>query len=226
MTGDSIVCFPPLSAVKQSETIPPNASLCAMVVGHSDCDNASSSSAITTLYIRETRFSLRGPALKLKVTCNGSQLTSLMISYELSLGQQCPPQSRNVTITRKGNAGTPTGPGSCLATYDDTTHFLQNMCQSNSPICQPCVIPNMTFTSTGAIVKWIFAANLRNKKKKDYPHFELWRRAPDKNYILLNSTHSGNMPKKNGTNFYEYNLTTPWSFQEGDVLGLHLPSKK
>ena len=92
--------------------------------------------------------------------------------------------------------------------------------------CQHCFLPNITFTSMGSVVSWMFTAKRSNinHQNTSYPHFELWRKASDNTgYTLLNST-AGMVPVKAGPpNVYKYSLKTPWSFQAGDVLGINLP---
>ena len=99
----------------------------------------------------------------------------------------------------------------------------------NYSLCQQCLLPNMTFTSTGAVARWTFTAANQNSSSTtnttSYPHFELWRKASDgdKGYTLLNST-AGMQPMEAGPpNVYEYRLQTHWFFQEGDILGFELP---
>ena len=90
--------------------------------------------------------------------------------------------------------------------------------------CQHCILPNLTFTFTGAVIKWTFTASWSSSSTNiTYPHIELWRKVSDTNYTLLQTT-AGLEPVHSGLpNIYEYRLGTPWSFQEGDTLGLQLP---
>ena len=98
---------------------------------------------------------------------------------------------------------------------------------SNNSMCQHCYLPNMTFTFTGAVTKWTFAAYqntvMSTTMNIAYPHFELWRKVSLNNYTLLQTT-AELVPSLAGLpNIYEYGLGTPWFFQQGDVLGLQLP---
>ena len=85
------------------------------------------------------------------------------------------------------------------------------------------IIPNMTFTSSGSVVRWTFAARYRASATQ-YPELQVWRENTTGTYVKVGST--GNM-EPNQTpylNVYEYVLDSPLQVLAGDVLGIYQPS--
>ena len=88
---------------------------------------------------------------------------------------------------------------------------------------QQLIIPNMTFTSSGSVVRWTFVAQY-NASAAQYPELQVWRENTTGTYVKVGST--GNM-RPNQTaylNVYEYVLDPPLQVLAGDVLGIYQPS--
>ena len=86
------------------------------------------------------------------------------------------------------------------------------------------IVPNMTFTSSGSVVRWTFAARY-NASATQYPELQVWRENTTGTYVKVGST--GNMEPAQTAylNVYEYVLDPPLQVLVGDVLGIyhHLP---
>ena len=86
------------------------------------------------------------------------------------------------------------------------------------------LFPDIRFTCNGFITKWIVGATL-NEDLIDtggLPELQVWRSAggdsfTKRNFNIFTIT---NVPF---TNVYEYTLTSPLEFQEGDILGVYQP---
>ena len=87
------------------------------------------------------------------------------------------------------------------------------------------IIPNMTFTSSGSVVRWTFVARYRASATQ-YPELQVWRENTTGTYVKVGST--GNMePDQTGyLNVYEYVLDPPLQVLAGDVLGIYQPSSR
>ena len=85
------------------------------------------------------------------------------------------------------------------------------------------IIPNMTFTSNGSVVRWTFAARYRASATQ-YPELQVWRENTTGTYVKVGST--GNMEPAQTAylNVYEYVLDPPLQVLAGDVLGIYQPS--
>ena len=85
------------------------------------------------------------------------------------------------------------------------------------------IIPNMTFTSSGSVVRWSFAAQY-NASATQYPELQVWRENTTGRYVKVASI--GNMePIQTGyLNVYEYVLDPPLQVLGGDVLGIYQPA--
>ena len=85
------------------------------------------------------------------------------------------------------------------------------------------IIPNMTFTSNGSVVRWTFAARYRASATQ-YPELQVWRETTTGTYVKVGST--GNMEPAQTAylNVYEYVLDPPLQVLAGDVLGIYQPS--
>ena len=88
---------------------------------------------------------------------------------------------------------------------------------------QQLIIPNMTFTSSGSVVRWTFAAQYRASATQ-YPELQVWRENTTGTYVKVGST--GNMEPNQTAylNVYEYVLDPPLQVLAGDVLGIYQPS--
>ena len=85
------------------------------------------------------------------------------------------------------------------------------------------IIPNMTFTSSGSVVRWTFAARYRASATQ-YPELQVWRENTTGRYVKVGST--GNMEPIQTAylNVYEYVLDPPHQVLGGDVLGIYQPA--
>ena len=88
---------------------------------------------------------------------------------------------------------------------------------------QQLIIPNMTFTSSGSVVRWTFVARYRASATQ-YPELQVWRENTTGTYVKVGST--GNMEPAQTAylNVYEYVLDPPPQVLAGDVLGIYQPS--
>ena len=83
------------------------------------------------------------------------------------------------------------------------------------------VIPDLNFTCSGTIRKWIFGAAWRGLSDA-YLELQVWRRITDVAYIKVGGTIIM-VGAENGSQLYEYPLETPLTFQEGDIVGYFMP---
>ena len=85
------------------------------------------------------------------------------------------------------------------------------------------IIPGITFTSSGSVVRWTFVARYRASATQ-YPELQVWRENTTGTYVKVGST--GNMEPAQTAylNVYEYVLDTPLQVLAGDVLGIYQPS--
>ena len=87
------------------------------------------------------------------------------------------------------------------------------------------IIPNMTFTRSGSVVRWTFAAQY-SASATQYPELQVWRENTTGTYVKVGST--GNMEPIQTAylNVYEYVLDPPIQVLAGDVLGIYQPSSR
>ena len=83
------------------------------------------------------------------------------------------------------------------------------------------IIPGINFTCNGNIHSWIFGAEWY-KSTESYTELQIWRSSGDGSYTKVGSTTI--MTEENTTQLYEYPLSSPLPFQEGDILGYYQPS--
>ena len=85
------------------------------------------------------------------------------------------------------------------------------------------IIPGMTFTRNGSVVRWTFVARYRASATQ-YPELQVWRENTTGTYVKVGNT-SNMEPNQTGyLNVYEYVLDPPLQVLAGDVLGIYLPS--
>ena len=85
------------------------------------------------------------------------------------------------------------------------------------------IIPNMTFTSSGSVVRWTFAAQY-NASATQYPELQVWRENTTGRYVKVGSTVNMEPIQTAYLNVYEYVLDPPLQVLAGDVLGIYQPS--
>ena len=84
------------------------------------------------------------------------------------------------------------------------------------------IYPEMKFSCNGSVTKWIYGAVDQNRAAGDLPELQIWHQTGPNSYnkqgsslVIANST--GNL------NVHEYYPVTPLEFQEGDIVGVHVP---
>ena len=90
---------------------------------------------------------------------------------------------------------------------------------------QQLIIPNMTFTSSGSVVRWTFVAQYRASATQ-YPELQVWRENTTGTYVKVGSTCNMEPAQTAYLNVYEYVLDPPLQVLAGDVLGIHQPSSR
>ncbi len=87
---------------------------------------------------------------------------------------------------------------------------------------QQRIIPDITFTCSGTVTRWIVAANWQSDE--DFPEVQIWRETATGSGVYA-KVHGMTLPVggKNGSQIYEYN-TAPVDVQPGDILGMFEPN--
>ena len=87
------------------------------------------------------------------------------------------------------------------------------------------VFPEVGFTCDGKIQSWVFGAEWREWMGQESFSLELqiWRPAGDGVYTKIGNTTI--MTARENSGLYEYNLSSPLVFQDGDVLGYYQPTQ-
>ena len=90
---------------------------------------------------------------------------------------------------------------------------------------QQVIFPNITFSCSGEVVKWILAGHWRNGEM-NYPQLQIWRLLESNNsvYVKLNYTIISTDSEEDD-DVYEYAVASPLPFQPGDILGVLQPDK-
>ena len=88
---------------------------------------------------------------------------------------------------------------------------------------QQLIIPNMTFTSSGSVVRWTFAARY-SPSATQYPELQVWRENTTGTYVKVGNTSNMEPNQTAYLNVYEYVLDPPLQVLVGDVLGIYQPS--
>ena len=87
---------------------------------------------------------------------------------------------------------------------------------------QQRVFPDIHFTCNGSITKWIVGAGTRAGTSSSLSsEIQIWRRSGADSYTKVASTHLTAQSSINNSNVYEYVLSSPLGFQEGDILGVY-----
>ena len=85
------------------------------------------------------------------------------------------------------------------------------------------IMPGMTFTSSGSVARWTFAARYRPSGTQ-YPELQVWRENTTGTYVKVGNTSNMEPYQTSYLNVYEYVLDPPLHVLAGDVLGIYLPS--
>ena len=87
------------------------------------------------------------------------------------------------------------------------------------------IIPGITFTSSGSVVRWTFAARYRTSATQ-YPELQVWRENTTGTYVKVGSTGNMEAAQTAYLNVFEYVLDPPLQVLAGDVLGIYQPSSR
>ena len=85
---------------------------------------------------------------------------------------------------------------------------------------QQRVFPDISFTCNGSITKWIVGAGTGGGSSPS-SELQIWRRSGADSYTKVASTQLMAQSPINNSNVYEYVLSSPLGFQEGDILGAY-----
>ena len=78
------------------------------------------------------------------------------------------------------------------------------------------IIPGINFTCSGTILSWTFAAEWWENATA-LTELQIWRSSGDGSYTKVGSTTI--MTEESTTGLYQYPLSSPLSFEAGDILG-------
>ena len=87
------------------------------------------------------------------------------------------------------------------------------------------IISNMTFTSSGSVVRWTFVAQY-NASATQYPELQVWRENTTDKYVKVGNTSNMEPNQTAYLNVYEYVLDPHLQVLAGDVLGIYQPSNR
>ena len=104
-----------------------------------------------------------------------------------------------------------------LVQRQQLTHIpTQNQLQSIHHI-----IPDLKFTASGLLQKWIFVSEEDSQFKVEFPNFNVWRRNNQGFYTMVNGTSTTELTpmKSHHLNVYEYILDSPAQVEADDFIG-------
>ena len=104
----------------------------------------------------------------------------------------------------------------------DIAYFIQNFVYMYG---RQLIIQNMTFTRSGSLVRWTFAAQY-NASATQYPELQVWRENTTGTYVKRESTDNMEPVQTPYLNVYEHVLNPPLQVLPGDVLGIYQPSSR
>ena len=85
------------------------------------------------------------------------------------------------------------------------------------------IFPDMHFSCTGLITKWIIGGEPHIAKNLA-PELQLWKRTDGTNYVKTGASLISSVPNSTPhENVYQYVLDPPLEFWKGDVFGLYKP---
>ena len=90
---------------------------------------------------------------------------------------------------------------------------------------QQLIFPDITFTCSGEVVKWIMGGDWNGDDHDEYPELQIWRLSGDSTYVKLNSTVIS-VASREKYDVYEYTADPPLPFQPGDILGVLQPDNE
>ena len=86
---------------------------------------------------------------------------------------------------------------------------------------QQMIIPDISFTMSGSILKLTFAAQYRQSATQ-YPELQVWRNMSG-TFVKVGNTDNTEPVQTSYLNVYEYLLDPPLPVLAGDVLGIYQP---
>ena len=92
------------------------------------------------------------------------------------------------------------------------------------PDQQLAIFPDITFTCSGEVVRWIMGGTFRNLGGES-PELQIWRPLGDSVYQKVNSTFVYVLSDEPDS-VYEYTVDPPLPFQPGDILGVFHPDSR
>ena len=87
------------------------------------------------------------------------------------------------------------------------------------------IFPNISFTCSGEVIKWIMAGKWKKGMKSEYPELQIWRSSGESTYQKEGSTIIS-VTSREDDGVYEFPADPPLPFQPGDILGLRQPGGK
>ena len=89
------------------------------------------------------------------------------------------------------------------------------------------VVPELKFTASGLLTKWIFAAQYTTIFNSLYPQFRVWRKTGSTFTAVEGTISSSYLPSRSTfLNVYEYFLDPPVPVEAGDFVGMVVPNSK
>ena len=84
------------------------------------------------------------------------------------------------------------------------------------------IFPGVNFTCSGSIQSWIFGAIMEGTATNSFPELQIWRSDGNGSHIKVGST-TVNVIEENAARLYHFPLSSPLTFQTGDILGYYQP---
>ena len=100
-------------------------------------------------------------------------------------------------------------------------NYAANFFRSFSDSSVQVIVPDTTFTCNGSILSWTFGARWEGNSET-FTELQIWRSSGDGSYTKIGSTTI--MTEESATELYQYPLSSPLSFQAGDILGYFQPA--
>ena len=110
----------------------------------------------------------------------------------------------------------------CASGFIDRETLTARLQIRGLPEQRQWVMPDLNFTCSGNVTKWIFAARWY-AWRSSYPDLQIWRPIGNGTYMKMQSSKID--PRQNPTNRYEYTLKQPLEVRTGDIIGIFQPSQ-
>lgn len=86
------------------------------------------------------------------------------------------------------------------------------------------IFPDIGFTCSGKVVKWIVGGRWSRNERGDYSQLQIWRPSGNGVYHRLNGTTISTAVER-GNNVYEFIADPPIPFRSGDIVGVFQPQR-